>query len=108
MLSSSATGKGTAAEGEARLGCEASQVTELKQGVVMRDKLVWSWFGAKLASLNIFISFLNRDEMFTAQLGIALVMDLEGRPSCHCGGIKGTITNLWKRSLKLLFYETSC
>lgn len=46
--------------------------------------------------------------MFTARLGIALVMDMEGRHSCHCGGIEGAITNLWKRSLKSLFYETSC
>lgn len=58
--SSSATSEGAAAEGQARLGCDASQVTELRQRVAVRDKLVWSWFGAKLAVLNVAISFLNR------------------------------------------------
>lgn len=60
MLSSSAAGEGAAAEGQARLGCGASQVTELRQSVAMRDKLVWSWFRARLAVLNVFIAFPNR------------------------------------------------
>lgn len=69
VLSGSATGKGTAAEGQARLGCGASQVTELRQRVAMRDELVWSWFGAQLAVLNVFISFLNRGSHVYSTVG---------------------------------------
>lgn len=34
--------------------------------------------------------------MFTAQLGIALVVGIEGEPSCHYGGLEGAMTNHWK------------
>lgn len=67
--SSSATSEGTAADGQARLGCDASQVIELRQRVAMRDKLVWSWFRTKLAVLNVFISFPNRGSRVYSTVG---------------------------------------